>query len=593
MAQQLEINDDRSLRDIIIAYPQTRAVMAKYGLMECGGSAGPDEPLGWFARVHQVDVEQLKGELHEAIAQESMPATDSHSEPATAGSVLDADGLFRRFLVTAVTLTLTGGVLWGAINLTLIALHHHFVSWLDAGTQAHAHVQIFGWCALFIMGIAYHVIPRLKAAPLQHVGLGYASFWLMAGGVLLHAIYRPFMANAALAPFPVLAGLMELASALAFAVVIIATMRKGTTAADPSDKYLAAGIVAFLLMAILNVTILSYMAAVHLAVLPAQWNWAYYHWQLYGFIVLFIFGVSLRTLPVFLGKPQPSSHFDRVVFPVLVAGIFLRTVGDVLVQYHLVPAGMLLLPTALECGGIIAFIWNLGVFKRRSDSLAGVPAESRAYEKYLYAGYGWLVAATVGIGAISAYLALTGHPAPHALMGSYMHALTVGFITVMILGYSMRTIPVFLGRPVHSIRLLNATFVLMMIGCTMRVAFQALTVPFGIWPFAVAGMSGWVEAVGLTFFGVNLLRTLYQPEAGVPSVVDTAEDANTITGTLSIARLVELYPHAVEVLVAMGFEPITNPMLRQTLGKRITIARAAEIKHIPVETLLEQLREVA
>ena len=53
--QKVEITEQTSLRDIIGAYPETRGVMAQYGMMECGGSAGPDEPLGWFARVHKVD----------------------------------------------------------------------------------------------------------------------------------------------------------------------------------------------------------------------------------------------------------------------------------------------------------------------------------------------------------------------------------------------------------------------------------------------------------------------------------------------------------------------------------------------------------
>lgn len=581
-----------SLRDIIAAWPQTREVMGKYGLMECGGAAGPDEPLGWFARVHQVDLEALKRELREAMAGEAATAQPTaaavaHSEPA------DADGLFRRFLVTAIAFTLTGGVLWGAINLTIIARHHRFVSWLDAGTQAHAHVQIFGWCALFIMGIAYHVLPRLKAAPLQHLGLAAASFWLMAGGALLHAIYRPFMTAAALAPFPVLAGLMEVAGAATFAIVMVATMRRGTTGTDLSDKYLVAGTLGFVTMAVMNAALMSWMAVRQVAVLPEGWNWAYYHWQLYGFVTLFIFGMSLRTLPVFLGKPRPDARVDRVVFPVLLAGMLLRSAGDVLVSYHRVPSPWLLVPALMECGGVLAFAWNLGVFKRQSDSMAGVPAASRAYEKYLYAGYAWLVLATLGIGAISGYQALAGHPAPHALMGSYMHALTVGFISVMILGYAMRTIPVFLGRPVYSVPLLNAVFILITLGCTLRVVFQALTVPFGLWAFAVAGASGWVEAVALSLFGYNLLRTIYQPETGAAPAVEAAEDDDAITPATTIARLIDRHPRTVGVLVEMGFEPIANPILRQTLGKRITIETAADIRHIPLDELLRRLREAA
>ena len=95
-------------------------------------------------------------------------------------------------------------------------------------------------------------------------------------------------------------------------------------------------------------------------------------------------------------------------------------------------------------------------------------------------------------------------------MGSYRHALTVGFITDY-LGYSLRTLPVFLGRQVHSVRLLNVSFALILLGCTIRVVFQALTVYVGNRAFAVAGMSGWIEATALSLYGFNLWHTLYSP----------------------------------------------------------------------------------
>ena len=72
---------------------------------------------------------------------------------------------------------------------------------------------------------------------------------------------------------------------------------------------------------------------------------------------------------------------------------------------------------------------------------------------------------------------------------------------------------------------------LMMFGNTVRVVFQALTVPFGTWPFAVAGMSGWFEAVGLGLFGYNLLRTLYQPSAGEQPAEDGRGAPPEITGS--------------------------------------------------------------
>ncbi|MHB9108392.1 MAG: DUF1858 domain-containing protein [Armatimonadota bacterium] len=585
---QRSYDQNTSLRDILKAHPQVRPVLSKYGLLECGGAEGPDEPLAWFARVHRVEVDVLTAELDAAIASGEAAGSET---PATAHAASDAeaaDHLYRRFLVAAVAFVLTGGVLWGAINLSLIGHHRAFLPWLTAGNQAHGHVQIFGWVALFVMGVFYHVLPRLKATALRHVGLGYVSFWLMAGGVLLHGIYRPFMAHPALAPLPVIAGLMELAGIIAFAIVVVATLRRGTTPADASDKYLVAGTLGFVAMGVMNAAFLTVMAARGTAVLPEQWNWAYRHIQLTGFAAMFIFGVSLRTIPVFFGKAEPSLRLDRIVFPLIVVGFTLRAAFDVLVNYGLLAPAALTVPASLELAGILGFIWNLGLLKPTRFPVDGAKG-ARAYEKYIYAAYGWLVLSVLGIAALTAYHAATGRPAPHALMGSYRHALTVGFITFMILGYAMRVIPVFLGRPVHSIRLLNATFALMLLGNTLRVVFQALTVPFGAWPFAVAGVSGWFEAVGLTLFGYNLLRTLYAPEKAAEAPAEEAKPE--ITAELTVGRLLDTYPGALNVLLDIGFAQLANPALRNTLARKVTLRQAAQIHRTSVDEMVEQLKE--
>ena len=586
---QRSYDQNTSLREILKAHPQVRPVLSKYGLLECGGAEGPDEPLAWFARVHRVEVDVLTAELDAAIASGEAAETEAPAAAHGPPEAEAADHLYRRFLVTAVAFVLTGGVLWGAINLSLIGHHRAFLPWLTAGNQAHGHVQIFGWVALFVMGVFYHVLPRLKATALRHVGLGYASFWLMAGGVLLHAIYRPFMAHAALAPLPVIAGLMELAGIVAFTIVVVSTLRRGTTPADASDKYLVAGTLGFVAMGVMNAVFLTVMAARGTAVLPEEWNWAYRHIQLTGFAAMFIFGVSLRTIPVFFGKAEPSLRLDRIVFPLIVVGFTLRAAFDVLVNYGLLAPAALTVPASLELAGILGFIWNLGLLKPTRHPVDGAKG-ARAYEKYIYAAYGWLVLSVLGIAALTAYHAATGQAAPHALMGSYRHALTVGFITFMILGYAMRVIPVFLGRPVYSIRLLNATFALMLLGNTLRVVFQALTVPFGAWPFAVAGVSGWFEAVGLALFGYNLLRTLYAPDAAAQPAAEPAEKPE-ITPELTVGRLLDAYPGALNVLLDIGFAQLANPTLRNTLARKVTLRQAAQIHRTSVDVMVEQLKE--
>ena len=59
----MDITKTTNIRAIIKNDPETREIFDKYGLLECGGSAGPSEPLGFFARTHNVDIETLISEL--------------------------------------------------------------------------------------------------------------------------------------------------------------------------------------------------------------------------------------------------------------------------------------------------------------------------------------------------------------------------------------------------------------------------------------------------------------------------------------------------------------------------------------------------
>ena len=67
-------------------------------------------------------------------------------------------GFVPEFLVGAIALTLTLGSTTGMINLLRIGagadvpLSH---------LQIHAHTQILGFAALFLMGIAFHALPRI------------------------------------------------------------------------------------------------------------------------------------------------------------------------------------------------------------------------------------------------------------------------------------------------------------------------------------------------------------------------------------------------------------------------------------------------
>src|SRR5262245_55439607 len=173
MAELQAVTADRvraeaSVREVIASWPWTVRVFERHGLTGCGGAQGPDEPLRFFATVHEVDPDTLLRELEDAVA--SGPPAET---PRPFSAPAEAD-LYPPFLKGALVATLTGGATLGLVALTIAGLRgslHTGLSWWTPVIQAHGHVQIFGWVGLFIMGVAYHVLPRFKATDLHRPDL--------------------------------------------------------------------------------------------------------------------------------------------------------------------------------------------------------------------------------------------------------------------------------------------------------------------------------------------------------------------------------------------------------------------------------------
>src|SRR5262245_17403355 len=97
--------------DLLHAAPAARSVLDRYGLRGCGGPDGPAESLAYFARVHDVPLDQLLGELRHHL----------HSSPApTESPPRPEDSIYRPFFLSAIAVTLTAGAVWGAYLLLRI-----------------------------------------------------------------------------------------------------------------------------------------------------------------------------------------------------------------------------------------------------------------------------------------------------------------------------------------------------------------------------------------------------------------------------------------------------------------------------------------
>jgi hypothetical protein len=117
--------------------------------------------------------------------------------------------------------------------------------------------------------------------------------------------------------------------------------------------------------------------------------------------------------------------------------------------------------------------------------------------------YGWLLAAALlGVGA--AVWDSSG-----GIWGASRHALTVGFIAVMVFCVGQRILPAFAGmRLLWSTRLMFAGLVLLTIGCTLRVSSEVLAYQgYANWAWSVLPVSALLELAGITAFAMNIFGT--------------------------------------------------------------------------------------
>jgi len=120
------------------------------------------------------------------------------------------------------------------------------------------------------------------------------------------------------------------------------------------------------------------------------------------------------------------------------------------------------------------------------------------------------------------YMPLTGSHIPfsHAFFGAYRHAITVGFIMMMIIGMSSRVVAN--GGQSSS---LWPTFVLVNLGNILRVSFQIGT-DFSPAAYSVMGISGFIEVVGLTLWAYELVRCMRSEVSSINSSIPLVAPLN-------------------------------------------------------------------
>ena len=587
----LAVTPDLLLPDLIAAHPEARMVLDRYGLRGCGGPLGPHETIRFFARAHGIDEARLLDELDRAIAAPG-PRSDGAAAPVAPGL---ADTIYRRYFLGGILVALTAGASWGAWLLWTIALDGSFQGIPISSTNAHGEAQIFGWMGLFIMGFAYQAFPRLWQTSLPVPRLAARAFALMVAGLIVRTIGIAAADAWSTAPAIALAGgCLQLAAVLIFAGQILATFARGGARLEPYIGFVIAALAWFVASSVASVWHTWNTTTVR-SVDAMIWYVATYQsplrdLQIHGLALFMILGVSLRMLPALYGVPRVPDRRAWPALALLVAavlgevGLFLAarwTGRRALIACLPLPWAML----AIGCA-MIVLPWRPWRPFPEPDRCA----------KFVRAASAWLAISLAMLLSSPAYQYAYRHlggprslPFSHAYAGAIRHAITVGFISMMIMGSAAKVVPTLNGVDPRRLPALRGPFLLVNVGCLLRVALQTLTDwSAGIYP--LLGISGTLEVAGLAWWGLGLVRIIRQGKraAGAPARA-LGPRPDRIHAEHRVAEVLDWFPETESVFLDRGFTAIRQPMLRRTVARQITLAQAASLRGVPLDELLAAL----
>ncbi|QDV89510.1 NnrS protein [Phycisphaerae bacterium RAS2] len=590
------IQPGQMLPDVLRAYPHLRPVFDQYSLRGCGGANGPAESIAYFAQAHGVNIEQLLHELNRGLRDpSSIPAGGQTNDDS-----LDhlADTIYRRFFKAGVAVILSAGAVWGAVLLLRIGLGRSFTAISIHDINAHGHAQIFGWVGLFVMGFAYQAFPRMRHTSLWRPDLANFSFYLMVFGVMARAVGEPLHEWPLMRELAVSASFAEIAAIAMFITVLLRTFQRSRKPYATHDAYILAALAFFFVQAIYDLALMyattTAPSRAELLRIIATYQAPLRDLQIHGFALLIILGVGVRMFPALFGFAAPSRALVRSALCVLIAAVLgeagcfllMRRSGNYAWAMPMY-ASMLAL-----AGASIALTFRWGLLAH--------PAAPDRSSKFVRAAVAWLHTSMILLILAPLYMrtVLPGtqnlsdsgqHAAAigfsHAYYGAVRHAITVGFISLVILGMAAKVVPTLNGIDIRRLSSLWVPFALINVGCFMRVAFQIAT-DFGEWAFPVAGISGLLEVSGIAVWGLHLWRIM---NGWKPAEQDSAERPRWITADDKIGQIVEWYPQTLPLLIGRGFAPLANPVMRRTMAKAVSVRMAAAHHQLDLEDLLVEL----
>jgi hypothetical protein len=399
--------------------------------------------------------------------------------------------LLMAFVTSGLIFMVFPGTFLGVWNLLQISGRESIASISPAWLQAHGHAQVFGWVGSFILGIGFYSIPKMRGAAKSSFGTAWLCWAMWTAGVALRWAANVYLWEwRFLLP---LSAFLELGAFLIF-FRLVSQHRPDASGKEKLGPWIwvvisaSMGLLLVLVMNLGGCLFVSFRGAS--PAFPHLFDQRYLALMAWGFLVPFVWGFSAKWMTVFLGLKPLRTRWLLAAVVANVIGLVLTSAGA-----GWIGAWLFVVATAMAVTALRMF--------EPSEKEAKIRGVHSSFPFFVRMAYVWLiVAAALGVAAIR-------WDTSGGIWGASRHALTVGFISVMILSVGQRILPAFAGmRMLWSTKLMFAGLAIVTVGCALRVSCEIIAYQgYAEWAWSVLPTSALCELAGLTIFAINILAT--------------------------------------------------------------------------------------
>lgn len=385
--------------------------------------------------------------------------------------------------------------------------------------QLHGHLQLMGWFGLFVMGMGFRLVARFTAVHVWPRWLVPLTLVLMVGGLALRSVSQPWAAGGLSSVLFGASAVFEAAAALVFTAVTLRAVRLGRPEEFRYSPFFAAGALWLSVAMLLNLAFVLDAAGHSVPTISSIRSDAVTFVQLYGFVAMFIFAVSLRTFPIFFGRQRARAPATLAAWGLANAGIAAYAAAVIWRSYDDSADTEFVTSLAFLAVGL-AFLVLIAVLRIFEGTPHRLRESARRSMNFIRSAYAWLLLAT----AMQAYFGLRSLwndrlPA-HYETDAVRHFIALGFVTMVIIGMALLVLPRLAMRRVQagSARVVAPLLLaLMYAAAATRGAGSLLLneahVASGFWTMTAGGTFG---LLALAVFAGYLLRSPPQPEITLP-----------------------------------------------------------------------------